>query len=366
MNRQMFLNFTFAAIATLALSAGVGANDARAEMSKAEKIYAALAKLPADARAKRIEQGAKAEGKVVILGTGGSRGRKLSKMFKKQFPYLKAEISRMGSQQKVERFIAEERAGRHLTDALSVAVPVLGLPAQLDLLARYETPLAAKIGPSFKGLRDPQNRWTPWYQSEHGMGYNTKMIKAADAPKKWMDLCNPKYRGKVSFEPGETRFLLGLHAAFGMAKTEKFLKCLGQNKPILQRGHSNRFFLMMEGDHAILGDDLLWRGARGLKRAPDKTPYKAVWTAEVFADAIAGVISRNAPHPYAAALFVDWLLSDKVQKYIVKSGRAGVTIPHPFIPAHAKVITFGFADRATVDKLHAMWGKYVGRKKKKK
>ena len=98
----------------------------------------------------------------------------------------------------------------------------------------------------------------------------------------------------------------------------------------------------------------------------DKTPYKAVWTAEVFADAIAGVISRNAPHPYAAALFVDWLLSDKVQKYIVKSGRAGVTIPHPFIPAHAKVITFGFADRATVDKLHAMWGKYVGRKKKKK
>jgi len=81
---------------------------------------------------------------------------------------------------------------------------------------------------------------------------------------------------------------------------------------------------------------------------------------------VAGVISRNAPHPYAAALFVDWLLSDKVQKYIVKSGRAGVTIPHPFIPAHAKVITFGFADRATVDKLHAMWGKYVGRKKKKK
>lgn len=362
MKRQKHLWFAMSTLTLGVFVASLGASSADAAMSKAEKIYATLAKLPQAERAKRIEQGARAEGKVVILGTGGGNGRRLAKRFKKQFPFLKAEISRMGSQQKVERFIAEERAGRHLTDALSVAVPVLGLMAKLDLIARYPTPMVAKISSHYAGLKDPQNRWIPWYQSEHGISYNTKLIKPGDAPKTWFDLCNPKYKGKMSFEPGETRMLLGLHKMFGMKKTEEFLKCLGKNEPILQRGHTNRFRLMMRGDHAILGDDLMWRGARGVKKDPAKFPYQTVWTAPILADAVAGVISRNAPHPYAAALYVDWLLSKKVQKFIIKRGRAAVTIPHPFIPKSAKVIYFGFESRATMDKLHDMWAKYVAQK----
>lgn len=361
MRPMIRLATTMAAVA--AIVTGAAGNDAFAAMSKAEKIYAELAKLPEAERTKRILEGARAEGRVVILGTGGSNGRRLAAMFQKRFPFLDAAISRMGSQQKAERFIAEERAGRHLTDALSVAVPVLGLMAKLDLIARYPTPMTKKIVAPYRGLMDSESRWIPWYQSDHGIAYNTNLIKPEDAPKTWFDLCNPKYKGKASFEPGETRLLLGLHKMFGMEKTEEFLECLGKNEPILQRGHTNRLELMLRGDHALTGDDLLWRGHRMREKNPEKAPYAAVWTAPVLSDAVAGVINRNAPHPYAAALYVDWLLSEEAQKFIIGRGRAAVTIKHPYIPDDAKVIHYGFEEREVVDKLHDMWAKYVARKK---
>jgi hypothetical protein len=94
--------------------------------SSAEKLYADLSKLKPDQREKRLEEGARKEGKLNFVHTWrGKLAKSHIAVFEKRYPYLKVEMSDLGSQDAAERFIAEERVGRHLTDALSWQFPIL-------------------------------------------------------------------------------------------------------------------------------------------------------------------------------------------------------------------------------------------------
>ena len=92
------------------------------ELSPVEKIYADLAKLPADERAKRIEEGAKKEGTFILVHTlRGELGNGHINLFRKRYPFLKVEATAdIGSQDAAERLYAEETSGRHLTDVIGI------------------------------------------------------------------------------------------------------------------------------------------------------------------------------------------------------------------------------------------------------
>src|SRR5437660_3697102 len=92
-----------------------------------DQIYAELAKLPAAERQKRIEDGARREGKLVLIHTmRGNLSVDHVNLFRKRYPFLRAELEGdIGSQDATERLYAEETAGRHLTDVINVALPDL-------------------------------------------------------------------------------------------------------------------------------------------------------------------------------------------------------------------------------------------------
>ena len=77
-----------------------------------EPIYASLAKLPAGQREKRIEEGARKEGKLNFVHTWrGKNARDHVKLFEKRYSFIKVDMGDLGSQDAAERFIAEESAG---------------------------------------------------------------------------------------------------------------------------------------------------------------------------------------------------------------------------------------------------------------
>src|SRR5262245_53840628 len=79
-----------------------------AEMS-ADQLYRTLAKLPADQREKRLEEGARSEGKLNFVHTWrGKNARDHANLFAKRYPYIKLDMGDLGSQDAAERFIAEE------------------------------------------------------------------------------------------------------------------------------------------------------------------------------------------------------------------------------------------------------------------
>src|SRR5205807_2367194 len=111
---------------------------------------------------------ARKEGKLTFVHTWrGKIARDFGSAFEKRYSYIKFEMSDLGSQDAAERFIAEERTGRHLTDILSLAVPDLAVILKQNLVARYPTPATNKILKQYRGFIDPENRWTAWYWSEH-------------------------------------------------------------------------------------------------------------------------------------------------------------------------------------------------------
>ena len=74
-----------------------------------------------------------------ILGAVRSRAI-MSLFFEKRYPFVKVEMGDIGSQDAAERFIAEETAGRHLTDILTLGVPDMAVILKQNLVAKYPTP----------------------------------------------------------------------------------------------------------------------------------------------------------------------------------------------------------------------------------
>ncbi len=334
-----------------------------AQDSQVEKIYADLAKLPAAERTEKIEAGARQEGKFVIIHTmRGNLSIDHVAAFKKRYPFLNVELEGdIGSQDAAERLYAEETAGRHLTDVINVALPDLNTLLAKNLVARFPTTAIDKVLPPYKGFIDPENRWIPWYWSEHGISYNTSLVPKDKVPTGWNDLCNPFFKGSVSFDPAEERYLAGLYAMLGEEGTEKLLKCIGENDPIIQRGHTQRIELMLAGDHMLQGDNYLYHGIFMQKKNPN-VPYAIVYSAPVVGFAGVAAINTNTPHPYSAALWADWVLTEESQKFVASLLRGPIGLKHPYLPDDVKIITYNSAPPDVTKRLFGYWNKYVAKR----
>jgi iron(III) transport system substrate-binding protein len=355
---------SFLILAALAVGLLLLPLHARAQAISAEAIYAELAKLPAAERMKRLEEGARREGRLAIIHTmRGSESADHVALFGKRFPFLKIDFqSDIGSQDAAERLYAEETAGRHLTDVINVALPDLVTLTARNMLARLNSPSVAAILPPYRGFVDPEGRWTPWYWSEHGISYNPSLIPKGKAPTRWRDLCNPFFKGSVSFDPAEDRYLAGLYAMLGEAETEQLLKCIGENDPIIQRGHTQRIELMIAGDHMVQGDNYLYHGI-AVQRKNLSAPYAIAYSAPAFGFAGVAAINKSAPHPYAAALWTDWALTEESQKYVASLLRGPIALRHPFLPESMKIVTYNDAPADVMQRLLGYWNKYVAKRR---
>ena len=354
-----------AAALLIAGFATAGGPAVAASMSAVEKLYADLAKLSPEDRQKRIIEGTKKEAVLVFNSTRGKLGRTHRKFFRKRYPFIKLDHLDVGGQDAADRFRAEETAGRHLTDSLEAGVPDVGPLIKRGLIARYPTPATKNILPAYKGFLHPEDRWVAWQWNEHGVAYNANLVKPADVPKSYQDLCDPKHKGNVSFEPAENDFLVGMYHVFDKdeAKLTAWFKCIGANKPVIQRGHTTRLNLMLAGDHAISGENYLYKGYTLAKKNPKKAPFKIAYSAGILAWPRVTVISKNAPHPHAAALHADWNLSKEAQEDWSRLNRGTTTLPHPFFPVNTKIVTFLGIDEAIMKRLADNWKKYVGASK---
>ena len=344
------------------LAAPVLASITAAAQTPAEALYAELQNLPPAERQARLEDGARKEGKLVVINTLRGQNETQAALFVKHYPFITLEQTNdIGSQDAAEQLYSEETAGRHLTDAIVGARPDLDELLDKNMLARFPTPVKNAILAKYRGFIDAQDRWLPFYWSEHGISYNTNLVPADKAPKAWLDLCDPFFKGNVSFDPAEERFIAGLATMLGEQGTEDYFKCLGANDPIIQRGHDQRMQLMLAGDHMAQGDNYLYNGLL-IKRKNPSAPFAMVLSTPILAFAGVVAINRNAQHPNAAALFAEWLMSPESQQYIASELRGPVVLQHPFIPDDAKIVATIDPPPDEMARLLGYWKQYMEKK----
>ena len=111
--------------------------------------------------------------------------------FNKKYPFIKTEFFRTGKQKLVSKILFEEQAKQHIADIIHTSVIETNILKKRGALSRYVPNEAASYPSQYK---DPEGYWTSAYASGTLLGFNSRQVKRAEAPKTYEDLLNPRWK----------------------------------------------------------------------------------------------------------------------------------------------------------------------------
>ena len=157
---------------------------------------------PAAAQDAARAEAAKKEGKVVwYTSLALPSAEKVAKLFEAAYPGLKVEVHRTGSQRILQRVMQELQANIKNVDVVHTSdAGHYVLLKEKKLLARH-TPAGVERFPA--GFKDRDGYYYGLRATVNVIAYNTQKVAAAEAPKTWKDLLDPKWKGRmVTAHPG--------------------------------------------------------------------------------------------------------------------------------------------------------------------
>jgi iron(III) transport system substrate-binding protein len=301
-------------------------------------------------RQQRLEEAARQEGTLSLYTSlAPSESKPLAAAFEKKYG-VKVDLWRSQSERVVQRTVSEARAGRHTMDVIATNGPEMESVAREQILTTYFTPHAADLPPA----SIPKHRlWLPDRLQFFVVGYNTNLVKREDLPKSIKGFADPKWKGKLSVEAGDAEWMATLVKKWGEAEGIAVFRKIAELQPAVRKGHPLLAQLIAAGEIPICLTAYS-ANVETLKRkgAPiDFAPIDAIARAQGIG------ISKNAPHPAAALLFVDFVLSaEDGQKLYESMGRPPVNRK---IKSKLSDFEHTYLDVATVldeaDKWNKLW-----------
>jgi len=223
--------------------------------------------------------------------------------------------------------VTEHEAGKLQADVLQGPVPILEMLKEKGVLASYKSPAAAGY-PDWATGDDAIVQFGIEYVAPI---YNKELLKPADAPKRYEDLADPKWKNQIVMPDPASHatticWLVGLkeHKIFGGDEAWlKFVKGLAANKPM--------FVASFGPTPAPIESGEKWIGISMPKYIITKAPAPLDWaqvSQPMMGTPRGMAITAGAPHPNAARLFEDYWLSrdamkimaEKVGEYVLAPG----------------------------------------------
>ena len=214
-----------------------------------------LAGWAAEARAQdpRLEA-ARKEGKVVwYTSLALTSSEKVAKLFEAAYPGVKVEVQRTGSQRILQRMMQELQANIHNVDVVHTSdAGHYVLLKEKKLLMRY-TP--AGVDAFAAGFKDKDGYHYGLRATVNVIAYNTKAIPAAEAPRTWKDLLDPKWRGRlVTAHPGYSGVIATHVLALVHLHGWDYFKALAQNRPMLVQSAVDPSGVVASGERPVAVD----------------------------------------------------------------------------------------------------------------
>ena len=228
--------------------------------------------------------------------------------FLAEYPFIKAELARLGEEQLLNRILSEARAGKVLFDVVSSSG--IQLLAEKKFLAPYASPEAQAYAPE---LKDAGHRWTAVYNNNLVVMYNTRMLAERDAPRDYPDLLDPKWKGKMLMDSTDYDWYGTLMQAWGKEAGQRYFQRLAQQQPAWRRGHGLVAQLVAAGEVPIG-----WAYSFRVERMKmEKAPVEWITSFNPIVTTVSGMgLSAKATAPNASKLFIDFVLSKKAQEMI--------------------------------------------------
>jgi iron(III) transport system substrate-binding protein len=275
-----------------------------------------------DAAIARYYDAAKQEGKLVVYGVGTpALYNPVHDAFVKRFPGIDLQGVDQRGRETREKIIAEQQSHNYVVDVAISGTDTQNELAQDGYVEDYQ---AADIGSVIPQLVPADRKNNPRTVTVFTIAINTNLVPPDQEPKKWSDLFDPKWKGKLEMDdprgsgPGGT-ILSGVEALYGPDDTDQKLAA------------QDMFFATQAGP--LL--DALARGERAVYLSSAHTdviaqrqagaPIKQLRPEEgVGITPINQALIKNAPHPNAARLWIEWSLSEEGQKVLAAQGFAPV------------------------------------------
>jgi iron(III) transport system substrate-binding protein len=274
----------------------------------------------------KLVEGAKKEGNVAwYTSMNVNESKPLVDEFEKQYSFVKVDLFRSSGEKVLNRVATETRAGRWAFDV--VGISEIGTLIEQKLISPYSSPESKAY---LKELKDPQGYWNAVYINYYIPGYNTRMVSEQDAPKRWEDFLDPKWKDKISIDPEDYPWYVTLLAAWGKEKTDNYMRALAKQNIQWRKGHALIAQLMAAGEFPLA---IVY--AHRMEADKKKgAPVEWVNTVEPVVASVNSVgLSAKPSHPNAARLFVDFILSKKSQERIRSfsrvPARGDVEPPYP-------------------------------------
>jgi iron(III) transport system substrate-binding protein len=260
--------------------------------------------------------GAKSEGKVVwYTSLAGGSYKAIVEAFEAKYPGVKVEVYRAGGSDLTVRLTEEAKARRYLADALETTEEPLATLLEAGLIAPFNSPYLRNYPEQARKKADKGLvYWANARESYVGFAYNKTKLPASAVPKNFDGLLNPELKGRLALGSGGT----GPEIIGAMLKTkgEAFVKKLkGQEIRLFSMGSPAIRDQIATGE--IEAAPIVFR-THALEAAEKGAPVEWLPMDLVPVHAGAAILMANAPHPHAALLMVDFLLSADGQGVLEK------------------------------------------------
>jgi iron(III) transport system substrate-binding protein len=294
------------------------------------QTLAELATYAGPDRTQRLIEGARKENALTVYSsmTVADMGALIS-AFQAKYG-VKAQHWRGSSEDIRNRAAREYAAGRYEADLAETAGSDMEAMVREQLLQRIMTPISAELIPQ---ATPAHGQWISTRLSVFAAAYNTTVIKRADAPKTYEDLLHPRFRGKLGIEAEDANWFMSVVGVMGEQKGLKlFRDIVAANGISVRKGHTLLTNLVPTGEVPLALTNYSYR-VEQLKN--EGAPVEIVYLPPVVAFPTGAGMFRRAPHPHAALLFVDFMLTDG-QKIL--AGREAVPTNAKVRPAPAGLI----------------------------
>jgi ABC-type Fe3+ transport system substrate-binding protein len=165
-------------------------------------------------------------------------------------------------------------------------------------------------------FKDGEGHWTVAFSNVAVAGYSTKQVKDTDVPQGWEDLLKPVWKGKMTLDSESYLWWAAVMEMLGKERGRRFMERLSQQNLGFRRGRTLQLQLLAAGEFALAIETHL-RRLLEMKAQGAPLDYAAV---QPFLKPSVLMIMKNALHPHAAMLFVDYVLSEEGQDELISPG----------------------------------------------
>ena len=293
---------------------------AAASPGRAEDVQAASWRIP------DLAVAARAEGSLTVYSSMNEQeGLPLWKMFE-DATGVKVNYVRSSDSIILSRIAIENRARQRSWD-LAVTTTVNRLPN--DALLQFDPPEAPGLIPQ---ARDPDRRWYGVYANYNTPAYNTNLVRKSELPKSYEEFLDHKdWAGKIALDDTDDEWLSAIIEYYGEERGKKLLKDIAAVlRPVMVDGHlalarsvgAGEYWLALN-NYASLTVNVRLAGA--------PIDFWALDPVALFFGSVG--VNAQAPHPKAALLGANFMLSRAAGQLLTKRGRMPTRADVPVNPS---------------------------------